>query len=169
MDRNKTTALTIGLAAGIVNGVLFSLKSGIVVGVTFGIVAVIIVCGVVAIVMRATSENSEASFKETLLFHLSSDVVFDLCEKALSVVRNHKVRLRDQTQGKLIVKLGMTWTSTGEVIMFQLKEGGAGITLLEITSAPIIRSPVYNYENTEKILSYLREFAAADKKSSGVA
>lgn len=169
MDRNRTVALSIGLAAGVANGVIFSLRSGIVVGVMSGVVAAVIVGGVVAIVTRAMFENSEASFKKTLLFHSSSDAVFDLCEKALSVVRNHKVRLRDQTHGKLIAKLGMTWTSTGEVIMFQLKEDDAGIPLLEITSTPIIPSPVYNYENTETIVSYLRQFTAGDRKSSVVA
>lgn len=118
----KKIYLAVGLAVGILQGLVFSIKSGPIIGVFTGVVSGVIVGGVVAVVMRSMYEDKagEYSYKTTLKFNLKYEEVFALCETAVGSINNSKVKLRDISQGKLVAKLGMTWTATGEVITFQI-------------------------------------------------
>ncbi|HWR58108.1 MAG TPA: hypothetical protein VN328_04395 [Thermodesulfovibrionales bacterium] len=161
MGRNKKVYLIIGIIFTVYQVIFWSTKGGIALGLVLGLLAVIIVGGGVAFITRAMYQDGAASnnYRETISCHLRYSEAFDLCTKSLDAARSHKVLYKDISNGKLAAKLGMTWVSTGETITFQLTRIDNENTSVEVTSSPLFPSPVYNFENTERVTSYLKQYA----------
>jgi len=165
MNRSIKIFLVAGLFIGLLQGVLYTIIKGAAIGIPLGIISGFFVGGIITLLTRVMYQNKEDCFyKETLFFRLPYEVTFNLCLQSLDIVNNHKVRLMDISQGKLIAKLGMSIISTGEIITFQVNKIDDKNTQVEVRSTPVIPSPVYHYETTKKIISQLKSITEISEK-----
>ncbi len=90
---------------------------------------------------------------------LPYDQAFDLCISSVNAVKKGKIRMEDRPQGRIEARAGLTWTSWGEVISFDLRRIDEDRTRVEVSSKPVLRTTLVdlgkNLENVEKIAGSL--------------
>lgn len=162
MDAKKKVSWLLGIIIGILQGIIFGIKGGIIVGLLAGLISAIVLEIVFSFILKKAYQDGTGAYgyRELLNFHYGFDKSFALCNKALEIIKNHKVLQKDITNGRLVAKLGMTLESWGELITFQLTKIDDANTEIEITSKQIISSPVYNYDGPKKVISHLRELGS---------
>jgi hypothetical protein len=161
VSRYKKVFLIVSISVGILQCVFWSLKIGVVTGVLFGAIAGIITGGVITFIIRVIYQNKSETYtyEKRLEFNIPHDKVFNLCTQAVSRAKRHKIRLSDESQGIIIVKLRMGWESYGETITFKIDRIDNKKTSLIVSAKLPIPSPTYNFDRTETIVSHLKQLA----------
>lgn len=103
---------------------------------------------------------------------LPYDDAFNLCIESLNVIKRHKIRRKDITEGKIVARAGITLWSAGEIISFYLNQIDDQKTRIEIASRPLIPTRFFDYgknvENVEKIIQFLRQRTSIQILSSNI-
>ncbi len=160
--------LAFGIPFGVITGVLNSFLIGFPIGMIAGLLTGPFAGGVFSILMGYLHKRSvrrmpygepegamEVRHVRHVELRLPYDQAFDLCLSSVRAVRKGKIRGKDRSLGRIEATAGMTWTSWGEVISFDLRRMDENRTRVEVTSRPVLRTTLVdlgkNLENVERI------------------
>ncbi len=169
--------LVTGPTFGIIAGAFFSLLWGLSTGLIVGLFTGLLFGGLMALILgslhiwsvrRMPYGEPEGAMEVRHLrrveLRLPYDQAFDLCLSSVRAVRKGKIRGKDRSLGRIEAKAGMTWTSWGEVISFDLRRVDENRTRVEVSSRPVLRTTLVdlgkNLENVERIAGSLTRRAA---------
>lgn len=82
--------------------------------------------------------------------------IFPLCRDALFSIKKYKIKNENQERGGLYGKVGMSWTSFGELVKVSVQPNGSNKTLIEITSKPMFPATIADYgKNLKNVNSFV--------------
>lgn len=157
-------ATIMGLVAASVLGPGWGLRVALEVGLTPLVVIFLAGCihcvTVSALPFGVSDETLAVRHVRTVRLDVPLEEAFSRCKSALGLVRRHRIRKQDLSGGVLVARTGMTWKSWGDIIRFTLRQDGGGLTVVEVSSRPLLPTTIVdqgeNLQIVEKISASLR-------------
>lgn len=137
------SALFSGIFAGLFFGVLMSIAFQIFYKITTG---------------KNTANIGRDSF-EKISLALPFDKAFELCLKSVSAIKNGKIKNQSSTSNEIIVRLGVSAKSWGNLVKYKLTKINDNTTLVEVHSRSLLFTTIIDYgknrEHIKSIISFL--------------
>ncbi len=113
------------LQTGQIADILIGLLAGVVGGIVFGIIMSL---ALVFLYNRPVSrmhgvnavERWAVHQKRMLELNLPYDRVYDLCLESLDSIKKCKIQMDERAKGKIQAKAGITWSTWGDIISFEI-------------------------------------------------
>jgi len=154
--------VTAGLGAGLLGGLLFGGFMALALGWSHARSVKRLPYGVpeeaVGVVEHVRSIELPVAYAQTLA----------LCRDAIGIIKKAKILEEDHALGIIEAKVGMTWESFGESVMFRMHRVDDLRTHIEISSRPTKRGTLVDYgknlDNVEKLLGFFRRHNAVGQE-----
>ena len=142
-----TRAIISGLVSGIIFGLLMSISIGI---ISF-------------FYKKYTStflfSKNKVHQAEEITVNIPIDKAFEICIKSITQINKGKIIKLDKTDRIIEGRAGMSWKSTGEKININLYKNNNNLTLIRISSKPLLKTTIIdlgkNLENVNTIKNYI--------------
>ena len=165
-----TTGIPFGIIMGLIYSVVYGIQLGLILGLFAGIFYGILMSLIVGSlhtrsIKQMHLEKPEDAYQvhqgRNIELQVSYDRAFNFCIASLNLIKNNKIRKEIRSLGTIDARSGMTWRTWGETISFDIKKIDDNRTQVNVFSRPfyILTIADYgkNYENVEKIKSFLKE------------
>ena len=160
--------IVFGLIFSFYNGFYVALYRGIIWGLIYGVSFTVISYYIhTRAIKKKGYEISEKTLdvhqKRKLKLKIPYKVAYYLCLESINSLPKARLQKENRSQGKIDVRTGMSWKTSGDKISFDVQKIDDDRTQVIVSSRPVVRLALMDYgknlDNVDKISNFLKKNA----------